>query len=1491
MSVIMKACGRVKWMALLLMLWCLMGTTRAATYNITNAPGWNLIASQLDGANGNGIRAILPAGPSGSQLIGYSLSRGAFGSVETSQPLLVTAGTTWNPGTNIINPGDGLIYFNSAATNFIMTITGNPHVPVLPINVGSNMVLVARQTNAVASVTNILGFPPNNGTVVYQFIPGNGHSFAYLVSSNYNISFLKGGVWTPSSPTIRVGESVWLLTNALPPTLTRQPTNQTVCPNDQLVLSLGATGTQPLNYQWQRAGTNIIGETNATLTLAPAVSGVYSVLVSNMFGSVTSSNFTINATDTTPPVIFCPGNIVTSCQGTAGVPVNFELGISDNCDPAPVLTAVPPPRSVFGPGTNVVNLTGTDASGNVAHCSFLVVVLDDIPPRLTCPGDRTVIATSDKGTPVYFSANVVDNCDDAPRVKFIPDSGSLFPVGVTPVTCIAFDSSGNRSICVFNVTVVPASCCLEKAWTQLDVLGPSPRIGHSMAYDTLRGRVVLFGGDNNGSLLRDTWEWDGTSWTMVSIEGGPGPRTLTAMAYMPSLGGVVLVGGRDAKGTPYGDTWLWDGVSWTRINADLLPRYAHAMATDLDRDRIVLFGGTSPTLGDLGDTWEFDGTKWIQVGDAAAGPGKRLGPSMAYASALSQMILFGGLKDGTSATLTWNWDGKQWSVVSTKGPSARSFSAMAYNDNCNRIVLFGGSTTGTVNAADTWEWNGIDWIQTAAGSPTSRFSHAMAHDSAAGRTVLFGGSRAAQSWLNDTWVYGASPTTATVSSVDASCGDQVIVITFSEPVLTASAENTNHYGVLCNGLINPVLQAVQSPDPRIVWLYLGQPLANGCSILVNGVQDLCGKPIRNANTGLKCRPDPCDRSSSGVDFWITFPGNYAPDATNPPVPKVYISGNPGTVGAVVVPGLTPPFLMFFVVPPSRVATVVLPKETDLGAATDVIQTNAVRIVASAPVSVCGMNHLPYTSDAYLALPARAIGQTYMVLGYGNEFSNLPEVNGSQFAVAATADNTKLMIVPSATVGSRTAGVPYSITLNRGQTYQLRSTNDAPSDLSGSIIVADQPVSVFGSHQCAAIPNSNVFFCNYIVEQLPPTEMWGTAFLTVPLVSRSNGDTFRVMAINNNTIVKTNGVAIPGSLATGGFFEFQLATPTLVSADKPVLLAQYANSSDWDLVANSDPFMILVQPGSHYGADYTFQIPATDFANNYVNITASTNATSQIELDGVLIPAGSFINIPGTGFAYLRRWVAPGSHRLVSLSGSGIGAIIYGWSLFDAYGYPAGVCATIRNKGNTFTCPPAGYETTTSKGCLAPIPDFTAMVGNGANAFFISQDPPAGTLVGPGTYEVWVTVVDSTGTRTSCKTALFVSYGQNSGLTCPRDISTNCASAKGQFVNYDVGICNTNFNLVCTPPPGTLFPPGTNVVTCKVINSTGSIVDQCQFTINVACIGLATSQTGSTISIQWNGGGQLQKASTLNGPWITITNATTPFKANTSGNSGYFRVVQ
>jgi hypothetical protein len=43
-------------------------------------------------------------------------------------------------------------------------------------------------------------------------------------------------------------------------------------------------------------------------------------------------------------------------------------------------------------------------------------------------------------------------------------------------------------------------------WTLKQDAGPSARIYSSMAYDSSRGRTVLFGGLGLGTNLNDTWE-------------------------------------------------------------------------------------------------------------------------------------------------------------------------------------------------------------------------------------------------------------------------------------------------------------------------------------------------------------------------------------------------------------------------------------------------------------------------------------------------------------------------------------------------------------------------------------------------------------------------------------------------------------------------------------------------------------------------------------------------------------------------------------------------------------------------------------------------------------------------------------------------------------------------------------------------------------------------------------------------------------------------
>lgn len=79
---------------------------------------------------------------------------------------------------------------------------------------------------------------------------------------------------------------------AVIPSITSQPTNQTVNPGATATFSVTAVGLPEPAFQWLKNGTNISGATNATLSILNAQSGdaaTYSVVVSNSAGSVVSS--------------------------------------------------------------------------------------------------------------------------------------------------------------------------------------------------------------------------------------------------------------------------------------------------------------------------------------------------------------------------------------------------------------------------------------------------------------------------------------------------------------------------------------------------------------------------------------------------------------------------------------------------------------------------------------------------------------------------------------------------------------------------------------------------------------------------------------------------------------------------------------------------------------------------------------------------------------------------------------------------------------------------------------------------------------------------------------------------------------------------------------------------------------------------------------------------------------------------------------------------
>ncbi len=109
-----------------------------------------------------------------------------------------------------------------------------------------------------------------------------------------------------------------------PPTITTQPTNQTVTVGGTATFAVVATGTPLFSYQWSVNSTNIADATNASLTLANVQlnqAGGYSVVVSNAFGSTNSVTATLTVTGTPPSITTQPTNQTVTVGGTAGFAV------------------------------------------------------------------------------------------------------------------------------------------------------------------------------------------------------------------------------------------------------------------------------------------------------------------------------------------------------------------------------------------------------------------------------------------------------------------------------------------------------------------------------------------------------------------------------------------------------------------------------------------------------------------------------------------------------------------------------------------------------------------------------------------------------------------------------------------------------------------------------------------------------------------------------------------------------------------------------------------------------------------------------------------------------------------------------------------------------------------------------------------------------------------------------------------------------------------
>ncbi len=78
---------------------------------------------------------------------------------------------------------------------------------------------------------------------------------------------------------------------------------------------------------------------------------------------------------------------------------------------------------------------------------------------------------------------------------------------------------------------------------------PSPRQHYGLAYDTVRDRMVVFGGAGRGTL-DDTWDYNPrtNSWSQLTISNSPAPRSRVEAAFASDRGTAYFFGGATSTG-------------------------------------------------------------------------------------------------------------------------------------------------------------------------------------------------------------------------------------------------------------------------------------------------------------------------------------------------------------------------------------------------------------------------------------------------------------------------------------------------------------------------------------------------------------------------------------------------------------------------------------------------------------------------------------------------------------------------------------------------------------------------------------------------------------------------------------------------------------------------------------------------------------------------------------------------------------------------------
>jgi hypothetical protein len=391
------------------------------------------------------------------------------------------------------------------------------------------------------------------------------------------------------------------------------------------------------------------------------------------------------------------------------------------------------------------------------------------------------------------------------------------------------------------------------------------------------------------------------------------------------------------------------------------------------------------------------------------------------------------------------------------------------------------------------------------------------------------------------------------------------------------------------------------------------------------------------------------------------------------------------------------------------------------------------LTASLPIVAYQFNPLDntvqvFSNDASLLMPVSAMGNEYLVMTRRQEFR---ELRGYVTVVGIRPEGTRVKVKVTATtlpgpgLPAMRAGDFICRTLGPYDVLNIE-TNELGADLTGTEVIADRPIVVFGGSEAADAPNRDnpvnpgsddrVCCADHLEMQMFPTSTWGREYLCARSYPRGDEpEVWRIMALEDDTALdiwftgRNRPELAPTLNHRGEWYEFEAYEDFELLASRPVLVGQFLAAEEATGSCNTmcnpdrqecrcrqnqrgdqicrhahcvgDPAFILVPPAEQFRKSYVILAPDA-YELDFVTIVAPEGTT--VRFDGQPIPAEQFEPVGRGAFVQTRFQIEDGAHRIDG--DERIGVTVYGYDQYVSYGYPGGLNLLALNPTRTIPLP-------------------------------------------------------------------------------------------------------------------------------------------------------------------------------------------------------------